>query len=113
MLTEALAMLHGTGTVFYAAELHRLQGELLLRQADDEAACRESEACFGRALAIARQQRAKSLELRAAMSLARLYKEQDRDAEGRPLLAECYKWFTEGFDTFDLRQARELLEVLS
>jgi predicted ATPase len=113
VLAEALTMLHGTGTVFYAAELHRLQGELLLRQAADEAACREAEACFGRALAIARQQRAKSLELRAATSLTRLYQKQDRQAQALPILAECYNWFAEGFDTFDLRQARALFEELS
>jgi predicted ATPase len=113
VLGEALTLLHGTGTAFYAAELHRLRGELLLRQDTGEVGCREAEACFQRALAIARQQRARSLELRAALSLTRLYQEQNRQAQGRPILAACYNWFTEGFDTFDLRQARALLELLS
>ena len=112
VLTEALAQLNGTGTVFYAAELHRLQGEFLLRR--DASACREkAEACFHRALDIARRQQAKSLELRAAMSLARLYREQNRQAEARPMLAECHGWFTEGFDTPDVREAKALLGQLS
>jgi predicted ATPase len=113
VLTEALTMIHSSGTVFYAAELHRLKGEFLLRQDSSDAACREAEACFERALLVARQQRAKSLELRAAMSLAHLYQKQNRGTQGRPLLAECYNRFTEGFDTFDLQQAKALLELLS
>ena len=75
-------------------------------------ACHEAEACFRQALAIAQRQQAKSLELRAAMSLTRLYQKQDRKAEAGPLLAETYGWFTEGFDTADLREARVLLESL-
>jgi predicted ATPase len=113
VLGEALAVMHGTGTIFHGAELHRLQGEFLLRQAADEATCRMAEGCFRRALTIARRQQAKSLELRAAMSLTRLYQEQDRQAEARPLLAECYGWFTEGFDTPDLREAAALLRQIS
>ena len=72
----------------------------------------EVEACFDQALAIARRQEAKSLELRAAMSLSRLWQAQGRRDEARTLLAEVYGWFTEGFDTADLREARALLEAL-
>jgi predicted ATPase len=113
---EALAMLseaimHDTGERFHWAELHRLRGEYLLRQETADVACRQAEACFRQAIAIARQQQAKSLELRAAMSLTRLYRQQDRQAEARPMLAECYDWFTEGFDTRDLQEAKALLEA--
>src|SRR5262249_29150879 len=92
VLAEALAMMHGTGTVFHAAELHRLRGEFLLRREATEASCIEAEACFHQALTIARRQEAKSLELRAAMSLTRLYQKQHRPAEARPMLAECFGW---------------------
>ena len=112
-LAEALTLVDSTGEGFHGAELHRLQGEFLLRQVKPEAACHEAEACFRRALALARQQQAKSLELRAAMSLARLYANQDRHAEARPMLVECYDWFTEGFDTPDLQEAKALIEHLS
>src|SRR5262249_14920388 len=113
VLAEAQAMMNGTGAVFHGAELHRLQGEFLLRREATEVACREAEACFHRALTIARQQQAKSLELRAAMSLTRLCQKQNRQAEARPILAACYDWFTEGFNTPDLREAKALLEQLS
>jgi predicted ATPase len=113
VLAEAMALLHGTGEAFHGAELHRLQGEFLLRQDSTEGVCREAEACFLQALAIARQQQAKSLELRAVMSLTRLYQKQNRQAEAQPMLAECYAWFTEGFDTPDLQEAKALLEMLS
>ena len=113
VLAEALALMHSTGEAFHGAELHRLQGEFLLRQEAAEVACREADACFRRALTIARRQQAKSLELRAAMSLTRLYQKQDRQAEARPMLAECYDWFTEGFDTPDLQEAKALLEQVS
>jgi predicted ATPase len=113
VLAKALALKHGTSESFHGAELHRLQGEFLLRQEGAEVACREAEACFRRALTIARRQQAKSLELRAAMSLSRLYLRQGRQAEARPMLAECYNWFTEGFDTADLQDAKALLEQLS
>jgi predicted ATPase len=112
-LAEALTLAHRTGEGFHAAELHRLRGEFLLRQDSAEGAGREAEACFRQALTIARQQQAKSLELRAMMSLTRLYQRQGRQAEARPVLAECYGWFTEGFDTPDLREARALLEGVS
>jgi predicted ATPase len=110
MLTEALTLMHGTDECFHAAELHRLQGEFLLRREPSEDACRQAEACFRRALDFSRRQQAKSLELRAAMSMTRLCQQQNRQAEVRPMLAECYNWFTEGFDTVDLREAKALLE---
>jgi predicted ATPase len=110
VLADALALMHRTGEAFHGAELHRLRGEFLLWQGATEVACREAEACFRRALTLARRQQAKSLELRAAMSLSRLYRRQGRLAEVRPLLAETYGWFTEGFDTLDLQEAKGLLE---
>ena len=113
VLAEALALTNSTGEGYHRAELHRLQGEFLLRQQSAEVACREAEACFRRALTIARGQQARSLELRAAMSLTRVCQKQDRQAEARPILAECYDWFTEGFDTPDLREANELLNDVS
>jgi len=106
-------MMHGTGTVFHGAELHRLRGEFLLRREANNAAYPEAEDCFLQALAVARKQQAKSLELRAAMSLARLYQKQDRQTEARSILAECYDWFTEGFDTPDLQEAKALLDQLA
>ncbi len=92
---------------FFNAELLRLKGELLLSK--DEA---EAESLFKRALEIARSQEAKSLELRAAMSLARLWQSQGKRAEARDLLHPVYDWFTEGFDTLDLKDAKALLEEL-
>jgi predicted ATPase len=113
VLAEALERMHGTAERFHGAELHRLKGEFLLRQEGAEVACREAEACFRRALTIARRQQAKSLEVRAAMSLTRLYLRQGRQAESRPMLAKCYNWFAEGFDTPDLQEAKVLLEQIS
>jgi predicted ATPase len=84
---------------------------LLLRQAAPEAP--QAEACFQQALAIARRQQARSLELRAAMSLARLWQQQGKRAEARELLAPIYGWFTEGFDTADLQEAKALLDEWS
>jgi predicted ATPase len=113
VLAEALAQMDATSEGFHGSELHRLQGEFLLRREPAEVSGREAEACFRRALTIARRQQARSLELRAAMSLVRLYREQGRPAEARPLLAETFAWFTEGFDTPDLQEARALLELVS
>jgi predicted ATPase len=113
VLTEALAMMDGTGTVFHGAELHRLQGEFLLRLRGTEETLRQAEECFRRALALAHSQQAKSLELRAAMSLTRLYEKQNRLAEARPILAECFDWFTEGFESPDLQEANALLKGMS
>ena len=110
-LAEALATLAKSGVRWWEAELHRLRGELLLQHA--VAQPEEAEACFQQALAVARRQQAKSLELRAAMSLARLWQQQGKRAEAHALLAEVYGWFTEGFDTADLQEAKALLEALS
>jgi TOMM system kinase/cyclase fusion protein len=110
-LAEALATVHHTGERFYEAELYRLKGELLLALATDNH--REAETCFHRALDVARHQQAKSLELRAAMSLACLWQQQSKRAEARALLMPIYGWFTEGFDTTDLREAKALLEALA
>ena len=87
-----------------------LKGELLLHQSPDHAP--EAEASFQQALAVARRQEAKSLELRAATSLARLWQQQGKTTEARDLLAPVYHWFTEGFDTKDLQEAKELIEEL-
>jgi predicted ATPase len=95
----------------YEAEIHRLKGELLLRQDDSNAA--EARSCYERAIEIARKQSAKSWELRATTSLARLLNEQGRRDEARPMLAEIYGWFTEGFDTVDLKDAKALLDKLN
>jgi predicted ATPase len=109
-LAEALATLPKSGVRWWEAELYRLRGELLLQHAVEQP--EEAEACFQQALAVARRQQAKSLELRAAMSLARLWQRQDKGTAARQLLAEVYGWFTEGFDTADLQEAEALLEVL-
>jgi predicted ATPase len=93
------------------AETHRLRGELLLRQ--DESNAPEAQTCFLRALQTAHKQSAKSLELRATMSLARLLDRQGKRDEARAMLAEIYNWFTEGFDTGDLKDAKALLDELS
>jgi predicted ATPase len=92
-------------------ELQRLTGELLLRQTVPDAS--QAAACFQQALDVARRQQAKSFELRAAMSLARLWQEPGKRAEARALLAPIYGWFTEGFDTTDLQEARALLDALA
>ena len=97
----------------YEAEIYRLKGELTLQsQAAGQTPKVEEEACFQKALDVARQQQAKSWELRAATSLARLWQQQDKQAEAHKLLSEIYNWFTEGFDTKDLQDAKALLEAL-
>jgi predicted ATPase len=111
LLAEAHALAEHTGERFHEAELHRLRGEFLLRR-EGRSPARDAEACFQRALAVARGQQSKSLELRAVMSLSRLYQQQGRQAEARSLLAETYSWFSEGFDTPDLREARALRDQL-
>jgi predicted ATPase len=112
VVAEALDVIEATGDRVYEAELQRLRGELLLRRAAGEGQPlrAEAEACLRRALDVARRQGAKSLELRAALSLARLLRGRGERAEGRRLLAETFGWFTEGWDTPDLRAAREFLE---
>jgi predicted ATPase len=107
LLTEALAVLEASGRGDMLAEAYRLQGELLLRQASQEAI--QAEVCFQQALAIARRQQAKSWELRAAVSLSRLWQQQGKPDAARQLLAPLYSWFTEGFDTADLQEAKALL----
>jgi predicted ATPase len=110
LLGEALATVHKTGERFCEAELYRLQGELLLvRSAENHG---EAEACFQQALTVAHRQQAKSWELRAAMSLSRLWQHQGKRAEAYEFLAPIYSWFTEGFDTADLQKAKALLEAL-
>jgi len=109
LLDDALQMLGRTGERWFAAELYRHKGQLLLRQGHSEAA----EELYCRALGIAQEQEAKLWELRAAMSLARLRRDQGRRAEARNLLAPIYGWFTEGFGTPDLKQAAALLSELS
>jgi predicted ATPase len=107
LLAEALAVTNDKGERRWEAELYRLQGELLL--ARSAAQYTEAEACFQQALDVAHRQQAKSWELRAAMSLARLWQRQGKRAEAHALLAPIYGWFTEGFDTADLQEARALL----
>jgi predicted ATPase len=111
LVTEALTLAQRDDVHWWEAELHRVNGEILLARAPD--ASDEVEDCFRQALDIARNQEAKSLELRAATSLARLWQTQDRPGEARDLLAPIYGWFTEGFDTADLKDAKALLGGLS
>jgi predicted ATPase len=110
-LAEAQAACEASARGDLLAEVYRLQGELLLRHVVPEAA--QAEAFFQQALTIARRQHAKSWELRAAMSLSRLWQQQGQRAEARALLAPIYDWFTEGFDTADLQEAQALLETVA
>ena len=111
VLAEALAHVDTTGERLCAAEVYWLKGELLLQQTIPDGV--QAETCLHQALDIARHQQAKSWELRAAVSLARLWQRQGKRTEARQLLAEVYGWFTEGFDTADLQEARALLEALA
>ncbi len=111
MLAEALAETDDTGMCYWEAELHRLKGEMVLALTGDKHS--EAEDCFRKAIEVARRQNARSLELRAAMSLARLWRKQGKSSAARELLAPVYDWFTEGFDTVDLREAKTLLEELA
>jgi predicted ATPase len=121
VLAEALAAVDNRGERWWEAELYRLKGELTLQKlhilgskvpVSSPQTEVEAEACFEQAIAIARRQQAKSLELRAVMSLARLWQQQGKKDKARPILAELYGWFTEGFDTKDLQEAKALLEEL-
>ncbi len=114
LLDKAMALLHEEGER-YAAELFRLTGELTLQTQAEHSVSRlhEVEGYFQKALAIARQQEAKSLELRAATSLARLWQAQGKKQEAHELLAPVYNWFTEGFDTAYLQEAKALHDELS
>jgi predicted ATPase len=111
LLAEALAVIDETGERRWEAELYRLKGEL--PRTRSAAYDTEAETCFQRALDVARRQEAKSLELRAAMSLSRLWQQQGRRDDARALLAPIYSWFTESFDTADLQEAKALLEELA
>ena len=95
----------------WKAELYRLKGALLLQQSSDNST--EAETCFHHAIGIAQSQQAKSWELRAATSLARLWQQQGKRQEAHDLLAPVYGWFTEGFDTADLKDAKALLDELA
>jgi predicted ATPase len=110
-LTDALALVDKTDERWWEAELHRLKGESLWRQAAADAV--QVERCFQKAVEVARHQEAKSLELRATVSLARLWQRLGRRAEAHDLLAGVYGWFTEGIDSADLRDARTFLAELS
>jgi predicted ATPase len=109
LLDEALQIVERTGERFFAAELNRHKGQLLMRQGHSEAA----EEHYRKALSIAEEQGAKLWELRAAISLARLWGERGRRGEARDLLMPVYGWFTEGFDTTDLKEAKALLDDLT
>jgi predicted ATPase len=128
VLAEALAAVDKTGERFWEAELYRFKGDLLLRMGEREKGRMEEqithspthsfthsspEECFQKAIEIARKQSAKSLELRAVMSLGRLWQNQGKKEEARQMLAEIYNWFTEGFDTADLQEAKALLKELA
>ena len=108
---EALAAIETTKERWCEAEVNRVAGEIELKSPKPDTA--KAEAYFERALAVARQQQAKSWELRAAMSMARLWRDQGKRDEARDLLAPVYGWFTEGFDTRDLKEAKALLEELA
>ena len=111
MIAEALTIVEKTGQRYWEAELHRRKGELLLMQQGKNVG--EAEGCFRKALEISRSQQAKSLELRASMSLSRLWQQQKKRYEARQMLSEIYGWFTEGFDTADLKEAKVLLDELA
>jgi DNA-binding winged helix-turn-helix (wHTH) protein/predicted ATPase len=111
VLAEALSVVHNKGERYYEAEIHRLTGELLLAGFSDQQAA--SEASLHQALVVARAQQAKSWELRAAVSLGRLWQQQGKRTAARKLLEEVYGWFTEGFETADLQEAQGLLEELA
>jgi predicted ATPase len=108
---EAITAVETTKEKWYEADVHRIAGEIALMSPERDAA--KAQAYFERALAVARAQQAKSFELRAAVSMARLWREQGKRDEAREILAPVYSWFTEGFDTLDLKQAKALLDELT
>jgi predicted ATPase len=110
-IDEAMTTVETTKETWYEAEFHRIAGEIALMSPERDAV--RAEACFERALAVARSQQAKSFELRAAMSMARLWRDQAKRDEAKELLAAVYGWFAEGFETFDLKQAKALLDELA
>jgi predicted ATPase len=109
-IREAATIVEKTKERMGEADVHRIAGEIALMSLEPDAA--KAEACFERALAVARQQQAKSWELRAAMSMARLWQDQGKPYQARELLAPIYDWFTEGFDTRDLKEVKALLDEL-
>jgi predicted ATPase len=133
LMERALATAARTGEGWWEAELYRLKGELTLQQASQKSkgknqksevpkpqsqspnpkAQSEAEACFLKAIEISQEQQAKSLELRATMSFERLWQQQGKQGEAHRILSEIYHWFTEGFDTKDLQEAKALLTKLS
>jgi predicted ATPase len=115
-VAEAIAIMGKTDERYYEAELHRLNGDLVLRRSGVEAepsVQTEAEECFRKSIEIARQQEARSFELRVVTSLSRLWKQQGKKEQARQMLAEIYGWFSEGFDTKDLKEAKALIEQLS
>jgi predicted ATPase len=108
---EAITAAETTKATIWEAQIYRTAGEISLMSPQPDAA--KAEEYFDRALAVARQQQAKSWELRAAMSLARLWRDQGKPQQARELLAPVYGWFTEGFNTRDLKEAKALLEELA
>ena len=108
---DAFTAIETTGERLFEAEVSRMAGEIALKSVDMGAA--KAETYFDRALSVARQQQAKSWELRAAMSMARLWRDQGKREEARELLTPVYGWFTEGFDTRDLKEAKALLDELA
>ena len=111
LLDDQIAAVSATGALWYAAELHRRRGQLLLKGSVPDFAGAEAE--FLQAMDIARRQSAKLWELRAAVSLARLWRDQDRKSDAHHLLSPIFAWFTEGFEYADLETAKSLLEELS
>ena len=110
LIAEALEIVEKSGIRIEEADMHRVQGELLLLQTVPDV--QQAESAFHQALSVARSQQAKSWELRAATSLARLWQSQDKRRDAYDLLAPVYEWFTEGFDTADLKDAKALVEEL-
>jgi predicted ATPase len=108
---EAMTAVETTKEGLWEAEINRIAGEIALMSAKPDAA--KAQTYFDRALSVARQQQAKSWEVRAAVSLARLWRNQGKPQQARELLAPVYGWFTEGFDTRDLKEAKALLEELA
>jgi len=108
---EAISVVETRKETWCEADVYRIAGEIALMSPEPDAA--KAEACFERALAVARAQQAKSWELRAAMSMARLWRDQGKQDQARDLLAPVYGWFTEGFDTPDLKQAKALLDEMA
>ena len=114
-VAEAIAIVEKTGERYNEAELHRVKGDLVLRRSGVEAqpgVQTEAEECFRKSIEIARQQEARSFELRAVISLSRLWKQQGKKAEARQALAEIYGWFSEGFETKDLIDAKVLMNII-